>query len=213
MSDDVVRGDENASGDIRARATILDALAGAETEQTHDWVRHDVDAFGHDLTYWTCERCNGFMPRLSDVPDEAATLALYPRPCVSKADQMNAINDGEHPQRHIVMLHQTSIACPSQWEGLTSSGECVYIRYRSGYGRIGFGRTVDEAVDDESTFIWYGDDPMDGVISLEEVQALAPAYITFENGISGEWDENLDNLLEAVRDLWEKETAGAVDTE
>lgn len=194
-----VRAATDDAVDIRARATILDAHAGADTEREHQWVRHDVEPFGRKMHYWTCDVCNGFMPGLVDVPNDADALALYTFPCIPKAERAAAIASLPHTPLHVVMLHKTCSACPSQWEGMTSDGRCVYIRYRSGYGRIGVGDTVDDAVDDDQTFIWYGDDPFDGYITLEQVVALAPDYITFEPGIDDRYDADLADTLEAVQ--------------
>src|SRR5215472_834378 len=41
---------------------------------------------------------------------------------------------------HVSRLIQTSERNPSQWEGLTDDGECVYIRYRWGHLSIGTGK-------------------------------------------------------------------------
>lgn len=184
-------GDKNASEAMRARATIISTHASEYAP--HAWVKTEADAFGHQFVYWTCDVCNGFWPATySPSPDD------YPLPCIPKQEQMRMVNEQDHPHRHIVMLHQTCSACPSQWEGLTSTGEVVYIRYRSGYGRIGFGRTLGDAIEDESTFLWYGDDPFDGVISLEEVVDLAPAYITFEDGIGYDYDAKLASVIEDI---------------
>lgn len=39
-------------------------------------------------------------------------------------------------------------ACPSQWDGQTEDDRVFYVRYRHGELRVGFGATIDEAVDD-----------------------------------------------------------------
>lgn len=48
----------------------------------------------------------------------------------------------------INVLEQTCESSPSQWEGRTSDGRFVYVRYRWGRLRIGFGRTMDAAVEE-----------------------------------------------------------------
>lgn len=47
-------------------------------------------------------------------------------------------------------LTQTCIKSPSQWEGRTSDGRQIYVRYRWGQLTIGIGNTIDEAVRSES---------------------------------------------------------------
>lgn len=42
-------------------------------------------------------------------------------------------------------LRQTSLECPAEWEGRLADGLCVYVRYRSGVLRMGYGQTVDRA--------------------------------------------------------------------
>jgi hypothetical protein len=90
----------------------------------------------------------------------------------------------------ITEIIQTCGACPAQWEGKTADGRYVYIRYRHGVGRIGFGATLDDAVDDD-TFNWEGKE--DGWCSLYDVQTElissgVDREITFAEGLvkSGE---------------------------
>ena len=63
--------------------------------------------------------------------------------------------------RHIT---QTSYGCPSQWEGVTTQGERVYIRYR--YGHL----SVD--LDGEQVYSRIVGTSQDGVISLGRVRDL-----------------------------------------
>lgn len=37
-------------------------------------------------------------------------------------------------------------ACPSQWEGRTTDGEYVYIRFRWGFLSAGIGPSLDDAI-------------------------------------------------------------------
>lgn len=75
----------------------------------------------------------------------------------------------------ITEIEQTCSACPSQWEGKTSSGEYVYIRYRWGEGRI--------EVNYETVFEWSGPDGMGGFISLQEISMLAVGRVDFSEVI------------------------------
>jgi hypothetical protein len=55
-------------------------------------------------------------------------------------------------------------ACPSQWEGFTEDGGVYYVRYRHGRLSAGFGRTIDEAVDQRLVQLLVGDE-YDGIMS------------------------------------------------
>ena len=60
-------------------------------------------------------------------------------------------------------LRKTSIACPSQWEGRLADGMSVYISYRSGKLLMGYGVTLQKAMD--NTFvIWRSKDPQAGMM-------------------------------------------------
>jgi hypothetical protein len=54
----------------------------------------------------------------------------------------------EQPERRlkVVALKKTSLACPSQWEGVLEDGRVIYVRYRWGELSVGVGDDVDEAV-------------------------------------------------------------------
>lgn len=84
---------------------------------------------------------------------------------------MDTVPPGGRMKR-ITELLQTCEAMPSQWEGSTEDGECVYIRYRGGQGRIGFGQDLHEAVLAKGYFTWEGDDYLDGYITLKEIQQM-----------------------------------------
>lgn len=47
----------------------------------------------------------------------------------------------------VATLEHTCEACPSQWEGTLDDGTHFYVRYRGARLRIGFGPSVDAAVD------------------------------------------------------------------
>jgi hypothetical protein len=58
-------------------------------------------------------------------------------------------------------LTQTCSACPSQWDGMTTDGRSVYIRYRFGY------LSVD--ISDEEVYGDYYGDSMDGFMTTNEM--------------------------------------------
>lgn len=73
-------------------------------------------------------------------------------------------------------LSQTSLSCPSQWEGWLDDGRPLYIRYRWARLSVRFGPpggTIDDAV---SAAPWFdetiGNDAMAGLIGIEEVLAV-----------------------------------------
>lgn len=47
----------------------------------------------------------------------------------------------------VASLDHTCEACPSQWEGTLDDGTHFYVRYRGARLRIGFGATLNEAVE------------------------------------------------------------------
>lgn len=82
----------------------------------------------------------------------------------------------------IVALTQTCGAFPAQWEGETSDGAAVYVRYRSGSLRVHLGPSVDAALDRPPIFRWDEGDPMDGEMDLDELKATLPDWIVIEGG-------------------------------
>ena len=158
---------------------------------THTWVKTEQDALGHHFVYWTCDRCGGMAFH---------EVMLDALPCVPKAEQMRQINEREHEPVTVTSLIKTCDALPSQWEGLTDTRQCIYIRYRSGHGRIGLGETMNAAIDDNNTFIWFGEHPLDGYITLDQVRKLAPPWLTIPTDINDGWDDETQRLL-AERDV------------
>ena len=69
-------------------------------------------------------------------------------------------------------LQQTCRACPSQWEGVTRRGVCVYIRYRWGVLQVGTGATMDAAVDDDSGPSISAGRPLNGFMDTATMLAL-----------------------------------------
>lgn len=76
----------------------------------------------------------------------------------------------------VVAIVRTCPACPSQWEGRTADGRAVYVRYRWGTLRVGFGATIAAAVaaDAPLTFSVELGGPLDGRLSYAELVAAVP---------------------------------------
>lgn len=73
----------------------------------------------------------------------------------------------------VTELTKTCDACPAQWEGRTEDGGWVYVRFRWGGLRVGFGPTLDAAVDDERIFK-ATDNAWLGVLSYDDLCAMVP---------------------------------------
>ena len=77
----------------------------------------------------------------------------------------------------VTELRQTSPASPAQWEGTTSDGRIVYVRYRSGWLEAGIGSSLDEAVDASASLDGFPDllyrekigGDLDGDLTQDEV--------------------------------------------
>ena len=65
-------------------------------------------------------------------------------------------------------LKQTCFACPSQWEGRTTDGRFVYVRFRHGRLSVGIANTFFEAIRQEDYVDMHGDH-LDGFITTEEM--------------------------------------------
>lgn len=72
----------------------------------------------------------------------------------------------------ITSLRKTCSACPSQWEGETSDGRAVYIRYRWGGLSLGIGKTIEQAISGpyDVDLYWGSRDGMDGYMRYAELK-------------------------------------------
>ena len=70
-------------------------------------------------------------------------------------------------------LEMTCPICPSQWEGKTSDGRFVYVRYRYGCLQVSFGDSLMDAVGDETIFKCIGDE-LHGELTYAELKAAVP---------------------------------------
>lgn len=99
-----------------------------------------------------------------------------------------------HPN-DIVHLEQTCTACPSQFEGRLRDGTVFYARFRGNRVRIGFGATLNQALDSalgthkrEPLYqhIPEDGDPLDGFMTWEEMEPhVALALAAYRAGLSG----------------------------
>ena len=85
-----------------------------------------------------------------------------------------------YPGRSVIVraLRQTSFSCPSEWVGVTTEGQEVYVRYRWGILRID--------LDDNVFFQAEVGDPFDGVLTYAELRERTTRFVT--------WPEH-DNAL------------------
>lgn len=119
----------------------------------------------------------------------------------------------EHPDGRpkVLVLKKTSLACPSQWEGVLEDGRAVYARYRWGELSVGVGDGVDEAVrsgmSDQALYADPVGDGLDGYMDFEELKAHLhgllefPATLIVENERPANLDpEELAGLLAPPRE-------------
>lgn len=80
-------------------------------------------------------------------------------------------------------LQKTSLACPSQWEGVLNDGRAVYARFRHGNLSVGVGETVKGAVEnamsDQALFEGEIGDGLDGFMDFEELKTHLRGLIEF----------------------------------
>jgi len=85
-------------------------------------------------------------------------------------------------------LSKTCDACPAQWEGRTVDNQFVYVRFRWGWLQIGFGKTIEDAIN-SSKAIWSSDDAYDGVMNTKDMLNLANLEIDADL-------DSIDDLLD-----------------
>lgn len=96
-------------------------------------------------------------------------------------------------QPKVVALRQTSVACPSQWEGTLEDGQAVYARYRYGWLSVGVGDDVDQAVRSGSTdralFAGGVGAGLDGFLDFEELKIHLQGILLFPPDlvVENEW--------------------------
>jgi len=65
-------------------------------------------------------------------------------------------------------LKRTCFACPSQWEGKLADGLRIYVSYRCGTLRLGYGRTIDKAIQNNFT-VWTSKDRLAGAMTTQSM--------------------------------------------
>lgn len=74
----------------------------------------------------------------------------------------------------VVKVRRTCTACPSQWEGETSTGQYVYARYRGGHMRVDVAPTEEQWSSARmANFTVYRENfghPLDGYIEYSELK-------------------------------------------
>lgn len=98
----------------------------------------------------------------------------------------------------VLALKKTSVACPSQWEGVLKDGRIVYARYRWGELTVGVGDGVDEAVrngvSDQAVYAGPVGHELDGYMDFEELKAHLHGLLEFPATliVENERPSNLD---------------------
>lgn len=72
----------------------------------------------------------------------------------------------------VASLYHTCDACPSQWQGRTSNGGHIYVRYRWGRLTIGVGETFDDALSGPCLIAIQHGDALDGYMQYDELRLL-----------------------------------------
>lgn len=98
----------------------------------------------------------------------------------------------------VVALKKTSLACPSQWEGVLEDGRVIYARYRWGELSVGVGDGIDEAVrngmSDDALYADPVSGGLDGYMDFGELKAHLHGLLEFPANLIVENEDppNLD---------------------
>ena len=75
------------------------------------------------------------------------------------------------PEIIVTTLVRTCRRSPAQWEGRTSDGRFVYVRYRWGFLEIGIGVSLDDAISNSGEFFERQlGEAYDGSMGLEQLR-------------------------------------------
>lgn len=80
----------------------------------------------------------------------------------------------------ILSLQQTCEAYPSQWEGLCSGKQYIYIHFRHGNLRVGLGSNISQAVDN-TELVWSDGSNINSVMSTLELKEILNDKFEFPN--------------------------------
>jgi len=82
--------------------------------------------------------------------------------------------------RVVPQIEQTCSFCPSQWEGRTSDGHSIYIRYRWGCLKVYISEQVDgDALEGDVIFSARLADSLDGELGFEELKEATKHVLEF----------------------------------
>jgi hypothetical protein len=90
----------------------------------------------------------------------------------------------------VVSIWQTCNSSPSQWQGSTSLGRSVYVRYRWGHLQIGVGRTFKLAVRNSSSeplLLKKVGGPWDGLLTYQRLRRFGRGKIAWPAHCKDEW--------------------------
>lgn len=91
---------------------------------------------------------------------------------------------------NIVSLKKTSIACPSQWQGLLGDGRTVYFRYRSGCFTFRIGKDLDDAVRSKPIIdLVNPDEPLHGAMDEDQLKELVAKHMHIS------WPETIEGAM------------------
>lgn len=83
----------------------------------------------------------------------------------------------------VVALKKTSLACPSQWEGMLEDGRIIYARYRHGELSVGVGDDIEGAVrngmSDQAFYAGNIGDGLDGFMDFDELKIQLHGLLEF----------------------------------
>lgn len=91
----------------------------------------------------------------------------------------------EHPDGRpkVVALKNTSLACPSQWEGGLEDGRIIYARYRHGELSVGVADDIEKAVrngmSDQALHMSHIGDGLDGFMDFDELKIQLHGLLEF----------------------------------
>jgi len=94
----------------------------------------------------------------------------------------------------VTTLVRTSLQSPSQWEGETSDGRFVYVRYRWGCLEIGIGQSLEDALSNSGKFFeQHLGERYDGSMEIEQLRQATLEII--------EWPESYEYRPTPLREV------------
>ena len=94
----------------------------------------------------------------------------------------------------VTTLVRTCLRSPSQWEGQTSDGRFVYVRYRWGSLEIGIGQSLEDAISNSGEFFnQQMGERYDGSMEIEQLRHATLEII--------EWPQSYDYRAAPFREV------------